>query len=207
MTKRLLLSPGTENFFLSWYLPFKGPHSPTHLSGSPTLLLIDVTQERRSVHAQRPHRSRQHLHLWGFMFNPQFTDNLMLREKRIRSSSAVSMTSTGFANMTWHGIPLTPSPVGWSSRLVEASKIHNLYQTSDKSWQNVSFSVKRKLRGVRPAGGVWLGVHRPQRSHPILYQVFINISTEDHLVGQLWKKKLHTKPKLYQEHQYGPWGE
>ena len=38
MTKRLLLSPGTENFFLSWYLPFKGPHSPTHLSGSPTPL-------------------------------------------------------------------------------------------------------------------------------------------------------------------------
>ena len=114
-----------------------------------------------------------------------FTDNLMFREKRIRSSSAVSMTSTGFANMTWHGIPLTPSPVGWSSRLVEASKIHNPDKPSDKSCQNVFFSVKRKLRGVCPAGGVWLGVHRPQRSHPILYQVFSNISTIDPLVGQL----------------------
>ena len=123
MTKRLLLSPGTENFFWSWYLPCKGPQAtcqgpqPTCQGPQPTCSLMSHRRDAAYTHSDLT--VLDNIFIFEVLHSIMcFNDNLMLREKRIRSSSAVSMMSTGFANMTWHGIPLTPSPVGWSLRLV-----------------------------------------------------------------------------------------
>ena len=122
-----------RTFFWSWYLPCKGPQ-PTCQGPQPTCSLMSLRRDAAYTHSDLT--VLDNIFIFEVLCSIMcFTDNLMFREKRIRSSSAVSMTSTGFANMTWHGIPLTPSPVGWSSRLVEASKIHNF----DKSWQTSLF--------------------------------------------------------------------
>ena len=203
MTKRLLLSPGTENFFLSWYLPFKGPHSPTHLSGSPTPLAhwchSGETQHTRT--ATSPFSTTSSSLRFYVQSTSHWQSNVKGKENPFVLSRVYDVDWICEYDMAWY--PFDTQSCGMVFEV--GGSIHN-----PQFWQiltNVSFSVKRKLRGVCPAGGVWLGVHRPQRSHPILYQVFINISTKDHLVGQLWKKKLHTKPKLFQEHQHGSWGE